>query len=101
MVQHRLSIDLDTWWRITPEARRMIRGGCLEKSARQAKESTSRVKELGRRGVEVRSYRCPFTMGDAHHWHVGHPPTMTTVEAIASTIRDLHGTAPEKLHNGG
>jgi len=31
--------------------------------------------------------------GNPHH-HVGHLATMDTIEAIARTIRDLHGNRP-------
>lgn len=35
----------------------------------------------------VRAYRCPFS--SARHWHVGHPPSVEGLRAIAAAIRNL------------
>lgn len=35
-------------------------------------------------------YRCPF----CHRWHVGHPPSLEALEAIALVIRGLDPVAP-------
>lgn len=36
-------------------------------------------------GIWVAPYRCVF----CHYWHVGHTPSMKTVEALARAIRGL------------
>lgn len=38
-------------------------------------------------GDVVRAYRCPFSAGA--HWHVGHPPSVEGLRAIAAAIRNL------------
>ena len=88
-----LGITEDHWDALDPESRRLIRSGCLGKTIWQERGAKESARRLIRQGKECRAYRCPFTLKD-HHWHVGHVPTMATLEGIARTIRDLHGDRP-------
>lgn len=86
-----LGITEDHWDALDPESRRMIRFGCLGKTLYQERGAKATASRLD----GCRAYRCPFTLTEDGHWHVGHVPTMTTVEAIARTIRDLHSNRPQ------
>lgn len=100
-----LGILPETWAALDTETRRMIRYGCIGKTKwtqRGAKNSAAAMTREGLGGQEegpLRAYRCPFTMDDRHHWHVGHAPTMETAGGIARAIRDLHGNRPDQLRS--
>lgn len=42
-------------------------------------------------GHKVEHYRCPF----CELWHIGHPPSMETLEALARVMRGLDPNPPE------
>ncbi len=90
-----LGIDESAWRALDPSSRGVIRAACLTKALwteQGARNSARRMRaELGEL---VRAYPCPFTLAGSHHWHVGHVPTMRTVQRLALAIRDLHGTRP-------
>lgn len=58
---------------------------CTRKLRRSERDARSFAVKLRASGVAVSPYRCPFCRG----WHVGHPPSMETVELLARVIRGL------------
>jgi hypothetical protein len=44
-------------------------------------------------GGRFAGYRCPFS--DDRHWHVGHVPSMASLESIARVIRGLDTADPQ------
>jgi hypothetical protein len=61
---------------------------CLSKRP-LGRDAAQRIATNQRRhGHDVRAYRCPFSAGN-RHYHVGHPPSLAGLVAIAAAIRDL------------
>jgi len=47
--------------------------------------------EARRQGTPLAAYRCPFLDADGEsHWHIGHAPTMRTLERTAELLRERH-----------
>lgn len=87
-----MDIDPDTWARLQPETQATIDRACLSKNA-LGRDAARRVCEEARRvGNHLQAYRCPFF--EDGHWHVGHVPSMASVDLIARAIRDLSGNLP-------
>lgn len=89
-----LGIDEAAWLRLQPKTRAIIEHACLEKKRWSRNGAWDAVARLRRKGDQVSAYRCPFK-GD--HWHVGHIPSMATVEDLALAVRDLHGNLPTRV----
>lgn len=88
--------------RLHPETVKIVKGTCLRKRRYlTVGEAQKAAKALRMRdGGQVRPYHCPYG-SDQDHWHVGNPPSMSDLQAIARAIRDLHGNRPEDLSSTG
>lgn len=73
--------DLDE----SPTLQRLRRRVCGVKAAYSAKGARGQAERMRCLGELVSPYRCVF----CHWWHVGHTPSMETVEALAKAIRGL------------
>lgn len=100
---HDIGISYEEWRALCSESKRLILSGCIGKvlwTRTGAQESAARLRTQD--GEEVSIYPCPYVLqGRGNpHWHVGHVPPQTTIEAIARTVRDLHGTRPPTWVDG-
>lgn len=62
---------------------------CQGKARRNAKNARQAAARLQAKGEDVHPYRCNV----CSWWHIGHTPSMDTIEAIAAAIR--HRNYPE------
>lgn len=70
---------------------RLIERACAAKVRHAGRRAARRAADDARaRGVRVSPYRCPFCGG----WHVGHPPSLVGMQALARAIRDRAGNRP-------
>lgn len=65
--------------------RRLRQRVCGDKPSYGPKGARAMAEHLRGAGIWVSPYRCVF----CHWWHVGHPPSMRTVEGLARAIRGL------------
>lgn len=57
---------------------------CLRKSRYSVAGARQRAAELTRPGQRISPYRCVF----CGCWHVGHTPSMESIETLAAAIRE-------------
>lgn len=100
-----VGIDLDTWAALNPESRRLIESGCIGKVKYGMDTARDVAATLNASNQEdprpVRAYSCSYvTKGGHPHCHVGHVPDLATMEAMARTVRDLHGCRPPTWVDG-
>jgi hypothetical protein len=79
------------------ETERLRRSMCGRK-ARLSEHSAQRAAMAARgQGTALSAYPCPLCVdGDRRWWHVGHPPTMATVELLARYLRFGSVTPPHE-----
>ena len=65
--------------------RRLRQRVCGDKPSYGPKGARATAEHLRGLGLWVSPYRCGF----CHRWHVGPPPSMRTIEALARVIRGL------------
>lgn len=89
-----LGVDEAAWWDLDPASRGVISAACLTKTLWSRDGARASAARLRAEGETTTAYPCPFVMAGERHWHVGHVPSMKTVQGLALAIRDLHGTRP-------
>jgi hypothetical protein len=61
---------------------------CLHKRRLGRKAAMGLAGRLRVDGDPISAYRCPFATGDDAHWHIGHGPSLLTLERVAEVLRD-------------
>jgi hypothetical protein len=85
-----LGIEDETWTRLRGSTKRSIIIVCLSKYVRGQRNAQAYSAQF----FDLSAYRCPFVLEGEDHWHVGHTPSMESLQKIALAIRDLHGNHP-------
>lgn len=68
----------------------VVEHACGRKRALDRRHAQKVARAARERGERVSAYPCPF----CESWHVGHVPSLDSMEDIARAIRDQHGNAP-------